>query len=84
MANVIDVSSLQTFSDSDLLTIYRYILATGGFRQEYSVNGRSFRAPDQDACIKTIAWLEQRIQDDANLQSGEGGNVVVVTFDQPT
>ena len=39
---------------------------------------------DAKTCRETIAWLETRIQDDANAQSAEGGNVAVVTFDDAT
>lgn len=80
----IPIAQLQTFSDTDLLAIYRYALANGAFRQEVTINGRTLRVPDAKTCRETIAWLEVRIQDDANAASGEGGNVAVVTFDDAT
>lgn len=83
MANTIDISSLQNFSDTDLLTIYRYALATGGFRKTYMINGRSMEVPDVKTVMDTIAWLEARIQDDANQLDGVGGNVSVVQFNPP-
>jgi hypothetical protein len=81
----IDVASLQTFSDSELLTIYRNALATGAFRQEMHMqDGRMIRVPAQDQVLKTIAWLEKRIADDASAADGTGGNVAFAKFADPT
>lgn len=78
MANTIDISSLQTFTDTDLLTIYRYAMATGGFRKMYNVNGRDIEVPDAQTVMNAIAWLEQRIEDDSN--SAAGGMVSLAQF----
>ena len=80
----INVSQLTTYSDADLLTIYRWALANGAAGQTRSVQGRSITFPSTKDIWDTITRLEHRIQDDANILSGQSGNVSVVTFDDPT
>jgi hypothetical protein len=80
----INVAQLPTYSDSDLLTIYRWALANGAAGTTRNIGGNMISFPPTDKVISTIAWLEQRIQDDANQISGQSGNVSVVVFDDPT
>jgi hypothetical protein len=80
----INAAQLQTYLDSELLIIYRWALANGAAGTTRSIQGRSITFPSTKDIWKTIARLEQRIQDDANLLSGQSGNVSVVVFDDPT
>ena len=79
----INAAQLPTYLDTDLLAIYRWALANGAAGTTRSIQGRSITFPAVTEILKTIAWLEQRIQDDANLQSGAAGNTSFVVFDDP-
>jgi hypothetical protein len=76
---MIDISSIQVFSDSDLLILYRSALAAVATGQSYQINGRQLTRADQHEIKDTIAWLEERIND-ANL----GSNVALVQFGDET
>jgi hypothetical protein len=77
----IDISKIQSFTDQDLLTVYRYALATGGFRKSYTINGKIFEVPDAKTVMDTINWLEQRIEDASNGPAG--GNIALAQFNEP-
>jgi hypothetical protein len=72
----IDVSSLQTFTDAELLIIYRNALATGAFRQEMDFNGRRVKVPDAKTVLMIIETLEARCAVDAAADNG-GGTALV-------
>jgi hypothetical protein len=77
-----DTSSIQTFTDTEILAAYRNALFTGAYRTTVTISGRTMQIPDPATVMKVIQWLETRIQDDANVASG-AGNSAVVTFDDP-
>lgn len=80
----INVAQLPTYSDQDLVNLYRWGLANSAAGTTRAIQGRSITFPSVQDMIRVIAWAEQRIQDDANASSGQAGNVAVVTFDDPT
>jgi len=61
----IDISSLQTFTDAELLVLYRHALATGAAGEERQMgDGRRIRFPTIEALMKAIDWLETRTNAD--------------------
>lgn len=74
----IDVSSVQTFTDAQLLVLYRNALAAVTVGQSYSINGRSMTRADLPEIRETIDWLEARIQNAAATDSG--GGIAIVQF----
>jgi hypothetical protein len=76
----IDISSIQTFTDSELLILYRWGLANNAAGQTKSINGRSVSFPPVEEMRRTVDWLESRIQADA---STEGANIALIAFDDP-
>lgn len=72
----IDASSLTSYSDSDLLTIYRWAMANGAAGQTRTINGRSVTFPALADMMKAIDWLEARVETAAATDAG-GGNVLV-------
>ncbi len=69
----INISGLQTFTDTEILTCYRYALATGAFRQEVEISGRRLKIPDAKTVRETITWLESRVNADGNIALGQYG-----------
>lgn len=58
----INIDNLQTFTDAELLKLYRHALAVGAAGEERQMSdGRRIRFPSQDNIWKTIKELENRI-----------------------
>lgn len=77
----IDVSSVQTFTDAELLILCRNAVANLTISQSTSINGRTVTREDLPSIRETIEWLETRIN---NAASGtEGGNVAYAKFNDP-
>ena len=72
----IDVNSLQTFTDAELLKLYRHALATGAAGTERTINGRTIKIPPVQDLMKVIGWLESRVSDADNAS-------VVIEFAEP-
>lgn len=76
----ITVGSVQTFTDEDLLVLYRAALAAVATGKEYTIggrNGRTLTREDAKEIRETISWLEQRI---TNASGGDTGGVALVQF----
>lgn len=56
----IDVGSIQTFTDEELIVIYRLAMATGAYRQSITIGGRTLNVPGPKEVRDTIDWLESR------------------------
>jgi hypothetical protein len=70
----IDISSLQTFSDSDLLKLYRWALATGAAGQSRTISGRSISFPNPKDLMDLIERLEARTSTDGGSALGVFGD----------
>jgi hypothetical protein len=69
----INVSQLATYSDQDLLTIYRWALANGAAGQTREIAGRSMSFPPAGVIMnEIIPALEMR------LAAANGGTTAVV------
>lgn len=76
----INIDSLQTFTDADLLKLYRWAMANGAAGQSRSVNGRNVQFPPLERLMKAIEWLESRVAQEA---SEPGGNIALVQVGRP-
>lgn len=57
----ISIDNLQTFTDAELLILYRHAFATGAAGEERQLgDGRRLRFPPIDKLMKAIEWLEAR------------------------
>lgn len=65
----IDVSSVQTFTDAELLKLWRNCLAAIATGQSYSIGGRTLTRADLKEAREMVDWLENRI----NAASDNGG-----------
>jgi hypothetical protein len=69
----INVNSLSTYTDQDLLTIYRWALANGAAGQTREINGRSMSFPPAAVILgEIIPALEMR------LAAANGGTTALV------
>jgi len=73
----INVSNIQSFTDEELLKLYRWALATGSAGTTRTISGRSIQFPDVKAIRETIQWLESRIQVST---TGDGGDIALGEF----
>lgn len=64
----IDISSIQTFTDAQLLILYRWALANNAAGQTRTIEGRTVAFPPLDQLMKAVDWLEGR----ENAVSGGG------------
>lgn len=74
----INISNLQTFTDAELLTLYRHALATGAAGQDRQMSdGRRITFPPIEALMKAIDWLEKRTNAD------EFDGTALLQFNEP-
>lgn len=76
----INVDALQTFTDPELLKLYRWAMAVGAAGQTRTISGRSVTFPNVKDLRETIAWLEAR---GASSADGGGVDVALGTFLDP-
>lgn len=76
MSTGVDPSNLRTYTDAELITLYRWALANGAAGQTRTIAGRSVSFPSAPDMLKVLAVFEARQQ--ATL-TGDG--VSVVTFE---
>lgn len=76
---MIDVSSIPSLTDQQLLTAFRYGLLQLAVSEEVTIAGRTVRRSQLPEIQKTIMWLEQRIA--ASGQS-TGGNIALAELSQ--
>lgn len=76
----INVDNLQTFTDAELLTLYRWCLANGAAGQSRSINGRNVQFPPLKDLMSAIDWLEGRIN---AASDSAGGGIALVQVGQP-
>ncbi len=74
----IDVDALQTFTDAQLLKMYRWALAMNAAGQTRTIEGRTVTFPALNDLKNMIDWLEKRVASDS-----EGGGAVLVEFGDP-
>lgn len=74
----INTNAVQSFTDQELLNLFRNALAQLAISEEVEVNGRRVRRSQIPSIRETITWLEQRINDDANGTAG--GNIALAQF----
>lgn len=72
-----DIAALPTYTDTELLKLYRWALANGAAGTERSIAGRAIKFPDVETIFATIERLEQRIAETANT---EGAGIVLGEF----
>lgn len=73
----IDVDSIQSFTEAELLKLYRWAFAMNAAGQTRTTNdGRTVSFPPLPELIKAIEWLEARAIADDN----SGGGIVEVWF----
>ena len=72
-----DIAALPTYTDAELLSLYRWGLANNAAGQQRTINGRSVTFPTQTELLKTIEWLEGRVE---SAGDGEGGNIALAQF----
>ncbi len=75
-ADDIDVSSIQTFTDAQLLAIYRNAYAHVAFGKSVTIAGRIWIAADEEFLRKQIDWLEARI----NVSGDTTGGIARITL----
>ena len=74
----INLDNVQTFTDSELLTLYRQAIAINAAGEERRLSdGRSIRFPSQAEIRKTIEWLEDRV----NAADNDGN--ALLQFNEP-
>ena len=78
----INIAAIQTFADTDLLTLYRYALAQLALSESIEIEGRKITRSSIPYIIQAISYLEERIND-ANFAQA-GGNVALVGFGEPS
>ncbi len=71
----IDVQSIQSFTDDELLKLYRWALANNAAGQSRTIEGRSVSFPPLDQLMKAVDWLESRVNTSEN-----GGGVALAQF----
>lgn len=79
-----DIASLPSYTDAELLILYRWALANGaaGTSRTIGAGGasRSYTFPSVEVLTKTIEWLETRV-DSAGDKTG--GIHALVQFGEP-
>lgn len=73
MPSGINVSDLATYTDAELVTIYRWGLANGAAGTTRTINGRSITFPSAKDMLDILERLEERAADPAD-------NVVLVQY----
>ena len=72
----INAQSLPTYTDAEMLNIYRWALANGAAGQTRTVNGRTITFASVADITATIQWLELRL-----AAAGGGQNALAHTPD---
>lgn len=73
----INLDNVQTFTDAELLVLYRHALAVGAAGEERQIGDRRIRFPSMPEIRKTIEWLEGRVNAD------ETDGVALAQFIEP-
>lgn len=74
----INTSAVQTFTDAELLILYRNALAAIATGQAVSIGGRQLTRANLADVRDMIEWLESRTN-----ASTEGGNTALGVFGEP-
>lgn len=76
----IDISQIQTFTDTDLLVLMRNAYAQISLGQSYTIGTRTLTRADLASVQDQISWLESRVNADGN---GLGSGSAFVQFNEP-
>lgn len=57
----ITIANVQTFTDAELLTLYRNAMAQLAVSESTTINGRTVRRSQLPQIRETLEWLERRI-----------------------
>ncbi len=71
----LDIDSVQSFTDAELLKLYRAALAAISTGQSYIIGSQELTRANIGGVRETIGWLETRIESD-----GENTNVALARF----
>lgn len=80
MANI-NVNGLQTFTDSDMVTLFRWAIAQLALSESVEIEGRRITRAQLPALRDTLQFFEERVYDAQYAQAG--GNVAVAGFGDP-
>lgn len=72
----IDTSGVQTFTDAELLVLWRACLAAIATGQSYAIGGRTLTRADAKEAREMIDWLEARV----SVASDDGGGIALVKY----
>lgn len=73
-------TNVQTFTDAELLAMFRLALVNVSTGQSYAINGRALTRADLSQIRETIEWLEERV----NAASTEAqGGLALVRYGEP-
>jgi hypothetical protein len=75
-----DITALPSYTDAELLKLYRSALANGWAGTSRTINGRSITFAGPKELRDTIQWLETRIND---ASDDAGGGLALVQFGEP-
>ena len=77
---MIDVTTIPSYTDAQLLAAFRYGLLQLAISEEVTIAGRTVRRSQLPDIQATIMWLESRIAASGN---SNGGNVALATLNSP-
>ncbi len=73
-----DITALPTYTDAELLKLYRWAMANGAAGTERQISGRSITFPALPDLMKAVEWLESRAA--AGGTDTTGGGIALVRF----
>lgn len=73
------IAALSTFTDDELLKLYRWAMVNGAGGTSRTINGRSITFPSTTDLMAAINWLEGRVNAAADAAAG-GGGIALVQF----
>jgi hypothetical protein len=76
MSQGVDPSTLRTYTDAELLSLYRWAMANGAGGQTRTIGGRSITFPPLPDLMQAVTWLESRV----NAASDDGGGIALVQY----
>lgn len=78
----INISAMQTFSDTDMVTLFRWAIAQLAISESVEIEGRKITRSQLPSLMAALQFWEQRVND--TLYSQAGGNVALVQFGSPS
>lgn len=77
----INISGLQTFADTDMVTLFRYAIAQLALSESIEIEGRKITRAQLPSLIQALQFFEERVNDALYAQAG--GNVALAQFGEP-